>query len=35
MIGDDTSILYVFAGMLAAVVISVRVFLFKGAGKAN
>jgi len=25
----------VFAGMLAAVVISIRVFLFKGAGKAN
>jgi hypothetical protein len=24
-----------FAGMLAAVVISVRVFLFRGAGKAN
>jgi len=27
--------LYVFAGMLAAVVISIRVFLFRGAGKAN
>ena len=26
---------YLFAGMLAAVVISVRVFLFRGAGKAN
>jgi hypothetical protein len=25
----------VFAGMLAAVVISIRVFLFRGAGKAN
>ena len=24
-----------FAGMLAAVVISIRVFLFRGAGKAN
>jgi hypothetical protein len=27
--------LYIFAGMIAAVVISLRVFLFKGAGKAN
>ena len=27
--------LYLFAGMLAAVVISIRVFLFRGAGKAN
>jgi hypothetical protein len=27
--------LYLVAGMLAAVVISVRVFLFRGAGKAN
>ena len=27
--------LYIFAGMLAAVVISIRVFLFRGAGKAN
>ena len=26
---------YLFAGMLAAVVISIRVFLFRGAGKAN
>jgi len=26
---------YVFAGMLAAVVLSVRVFLIRGAGKAN
>lgn len=34
MIGGGTE-LYVFAGMLAAVVISVREFLFKGAGKAN
>ncbi|MDS4042484.1 MAG: ATP-binding protein [Candidatus Competibacter sp.] len=34
-IGTGDTELYVFAGMLAAVVISVRVFLFKGAGKAN
>ena len=27
--------LYIFAGMLAAVVIAVRVFLFRGAGRAN
>ena len=27
--------LYVFAGMLAAVVISIRVLLFGGAGRAN
>ncbi|MCU0608121.1 MAG: hypothetical protein MUF78_12100 [Candidatus Edwardsbacteria bacterium] len=27
--------LYIFAGMLAAAVISARVFLFRGAGKAN
>ena len=32
-IGDTA--LYVFAGMRAAVVISIRVFLFKGAGKAS
>lgn len=34
-IGTGDTELYVFAGMLAAVVISVRVFLFKGAGKAH
>jgi energy-coupling factor transporter ATP-binding protein EcfA2 len=34
-IGTGDTELYVFAGMLAAVVISVRVFLFRGAGKAN
>jgi hypothetical protein len=34
-IGTGDTELYIFAGMLAAVVISVRVFLFKGAGKAN
>ena len=34
-IGTVDTELYIFAGMLAAVVISVRVFLFKGAGKAN
>lgn len=34
-IGTGDTELYVFAGMLAAVVISIRVFLFKGAGKAN
>ena len=27
--------LYIFAGMLAAVVIAVRVFLFRGAGRAS
>jgi energy-coupling factor transporter ATP-binding protein EcfA2 len=34
-IGTGDTELYIFAGMLAAVVISLRVFLFKGAGKAN
>ena len=34
-IGTGDTELYVFAGMLAAVVISIRVFLFRGAGKAN
>ena len=34
-IGTGDTELYIFAGMLAAVVISVRVFLFKGAGKAS
>ena len=34
-IGTGDTELYVFAGMLAAVVISVRVFLFRGAGMAN
>jgi energy-coupling factor transporter ATP-binding protein EcfA2 len=34
-IGTGDTELYIFAGMLAAVVISVRVFLFKGAGRAN
>ena len=34
-IGTGDTELYLFAGMLAAVVISVRVFLFRGAGKAN
>ena len=34
-IGTGDTELYIFAGMLAAVVISMRVFLFKGAGKAN
>jgi len=34
-IGTGDTELYVFAGMLAAVVISVRVFLFRGAGRAN
>ena len=33
--GTGDTELYIFAGMLAAVVISVRVFLFRGAGKAN
>ena len=34
-IGTGDTELYVFAGMLAAVVISIRVFIFRGAGKAN
>ena len=34
-IGTGDTELYLFAGMLAAVVISIRVFLFRGAGKAN
>ena len=34
-IGTGDTELYIFAGMLAAVVISVRVFLFRGAGRAN
>ena len=34
-IGTGDTELYIFAGMLTAVVISVRVFLFRGAGKAN
>ena len=34
-IGTGDTALYVFAGMLAAVVLSVRVFLVRGAGKAN
>ena len=34
-IGTGDTERYLFAGMLAAVVISVRVFLFRGAGKAN
>ena len=34
-IGTGDTALYVFAGMRAAVVISIRVFLFRGAGKAN
>ena len=34
-IGTGDTELYIFAGMLAAVVISLRVFLFRGAGKAN
>jgi hypothetical protein len=34
-IGTGATGLYVFAGMLAAVVISLRGFLFRGAGKAN
>ena len=33
--GAGDTELYIFAGMLAAVVISIRVFLFRGAGKAN
>ena len=34
-IGTGDTELYILAGMIAAVVISLRVFLFKGAGKAN
>ena len=34
-IGTGDTELYIFAGMRAAVVISLRVFLFRGAGKAN
>jgi energy-coupling factor transporter ATP-binding protein EcfA2 len=34
-IGTGDTELYIVAGMLAAVVISIRVFLFRGAGKAN
>ena len=34
-IGTGDTELYIFAGMLAAVVISIRVFLFRGAGRAN
>lgn len=34
-IGTGDTELYIFAGMVAAVVISLRVFLFRGAGKAN
>ena len=34
-IGTGDTELYVFAGMLAAVVICIRVFLFRGAGRAN
>ncbi|MBK8185413.1 MAG: hypothetical protein IPK63_21900 [Candidatus Competibacteraceae bacterium] len=34
-IGTGDTELYIFAGMIAAVVISLRVFLFRGAGKAN
>ena len=34
-IGTGDTELYIFAGMLAAVVISVRVFLFRDAGRAN
>ena len=34
-IGTGDTELYIFAGMVAAVVISLRVFLFKGAGKAS
>jgi energy-coupling factor transporter ATP-binding protein EcfA2 len=34
-IGTGDTELYIFAGMVAAVIISLRVFLFKGAGKAN
>ena len=34
-IGTGDTELYIFAGMIAAVVISLRVFLFRGAGRAN
>ena len=34
-IGTGDTELYIVAGMLAAVVISIRVFLFRGAGRAN
>ena len=34
-IGTGDTELYIFAGMVAAVVISIRVFIFRGAGKAN
>ena len=34
-IGTGDTELYIFAGMVAAVVISARVFIFRGAGKAN
>ena len=34
-IGTGDTELDLFAGMLAAVVISLRVFLFRGAGRAN
>jgi hypothetical protein len=34
-IGTGDTELYIFAGMRAAVVLSIRVFLFRGAGKAN
>ena len=34
-IGTGDTELYLFAGMLAAVVISIRVFRFRGTGKAN
>ncbi|CDH45555.1 ATP-binding protein [Candidatus Contendibacter odensensis] len=33
--GTGDTELYIFAGMIAAVVISLRVFIFRGAGKAN
>ena len=34
-IGAGDTALSIVAGMLAAVVISLRIFLFRGAGKAN
>ena len=34
-IGTGDTELYILAGMIAAVVVSLRVFLFRGAGKAN
>ena len=34
-IGTGDTELYIFAGMVAAVIISLRVFLFRGAGRAN